>query len=111
MIFWKTARLVLFLLLLGLGSYLTGGAKPESFPEARAALGNGSSREAERTIFVGCDLSDEDQIAVTAGLAYGELRSVELNGGGESLRLSLVVARAYTRDFGRILQQHRRPSA
>ena len=25
--------------------------------------------------------------------------------------LSLVVARAYTRDFGRILQQHRRPSA
>jgi hypothetical protein len=45
------------------------------------------------------------------GLAYGEQRSVELNGGGESLRLSLVVARAYTRDFGRILQRHRRPSA
>ena len=37
------------------------------------------------------------------GLSYGEMSSVELNGGGESLRLSLVVARAHTRDFGRIL--------
>ena len=45
------------------------------------------------------------------GVTYGELHSVELNGGGENLRLSLVVARAYTRDFGRILQRHRRPSA
>jgi hypothetical protein len=45
------------------------------------------------------------------GLSYGELSSVELNGGGENLRLSLVVARAHTRDFGRILQRHRRPAA
>jgi hypothetical protein len=44
-------------------------------------------------------------------IAYGEMSSVELNGGGESLRLSLVVARAHTRDFGRILMRHRRPSA
>lgn len=44
-------------------------------------------------------------------VAYGEMSSVELNGGGENLRLSLVVARAYTRDFGRILMRHRRPSA
>jgi hypothetical protein len=44
-------------------------------------------------------------------VAYGEMSSVELNGGGESLRLSLVVARAHTRDFGRILMRHRRPSA
>ncbi|HZX94349.1 MAG TPA: hypothetical protein VFE90_07515 [Myxococcales bacterium] len=45
------------------------------------------------------------------GVAYGEQRSVQLHGGGEELRLSLIVARAYTRDFGRILQRHRRPSA
>jgi hypothetical protein len=44
-------------------------------------------------------------------LSYGEMSSVELHGGGESLRLSLVVARAHTRDFGRILMRHRRPSA
>lgn len=44
-------------------------------------------------------------------VAYGEMSSVELIGGGENLRLSLVVARAHTREFGRILQQHRRPSA
>ncbi|TMB12237.1 MAG: hypothetical protein E6J66_06625 [Deltaproteobacteria bacterium] len=62
---------------------------------------------------VGYRLSIDDGFAHSGrvGVAYGELRSVELNGGGESLRLSLVVARAYTRDFGRILQQHRRPSA
>jgi hypothetical protein len=36
---------------------------------------------------------------------------VRLSGGGEDLRLSLVVARAHTRDFGRILHQHRGPSA
>jgi hypothetical protein len=45
------------------------------------------------------------------GVSYGEMRSVELTGGGESLRLSLVVARAHTREFGRILQRHRRPAA
>jgi len=45
------------------------------------------------------------------GVSYGEMRSVELIGGGESLRLSLVVARARSREFGRILQRHRRPAA
>jgi hypothetical protein len=45
------------------------------------------------------------------GVSWGEQRSVQLNGGGENLRLSLVVARAHTRDFGRILQQHRGPAA
>jgi hypothetical protein len=44
-------------------------------------------------------------------VSYGEMSSVELNGGGEYLRLSLVVARARTREFDRILQRHRRPSA
>jgi hypothetical protein len=45
------------------------------------------------------------------GVPYGEMRSVELSSGGESLRLSLIVARAHTREFGRILQKHRRPAA
>jgi|SRR5438105_11046132 len=44
-------------------------------------------------------------------VSYGEMSSVELNGGGEYLRLSLVVARARTPEFGRILQRHRRPAA
>jgi hypothetical protein len=62
---------------------------------------------------VGYRLSLDDGFAHSGrlGLAYGEMRSVELTGGGESLRLSLVVARAHTRDFDRILQRHRRPSA
>jgi hypothetical protein len=45
------------------------------------------------------------------GVSWGAPRSVRLSGGGEDLRLSLVVARAHTRDFGRILQQHRGPAA
>ncbi|HTO96949.1 MAG TPA: hypothetical protein VMK66_07885 [Myxococcales bacterium] len=42
-------------------------------------------------------------------LAFGEMSSVELGGG--SLRLSMVVARAHSREFERILQQRRRPAA
>jgi hypothetical protein len=45
------------------------------------------------------------------GVSYGEPRSIQLNGGGENLRLSLVVARANTPEFGRLLHRHRRPSA
>ena len=62
---------------------------------------------------IGYRLSIDDGFAHSGrmGVAYGELRSVELNGGGENLQLSLVVARARTRDFGRILQRHRRPAA
>jgi hypothetical protein len=44
------------------------------------------------------------------GVSYGEQRSVRIRGGGESLRLSLVVARARSRDFGRILLHRRRPT-
>jgi len=62
---------------------------------------------------LGYRLSIDDGFAHSGrmGLSYGELSSVELTGGGESLRLSLVVARAHTREFGRILQRHRRPTA
>jgi hypothetical protein len=42
------------------------------------------------------------------GVAYGEERSVQL---GRTLRLSLIVARAHSRQFERLLQRHRRPSA
>jgi hypothetical protein len=62
---------------------------------------------------IGYRLSIDDGFAHSGrmGVSYGEMRSVELNGGGESLRLSLMVAKAHTRDFGRILQRHRRPAA
>ena len=62
---------------------------------------------------IGYRLSIDDGYAHSGRMAvsYGEMSSVELTGGGESLRLSLVVARAYTAEFGRILQRHRRPSA
>jgi hypothetical protein len=42
------------------------------------------------------------------GVSYGKERSVRL---GRSLRLSLVVARAHSKDFDRLLQRLRRPSA
>jgi hypothetical protein len=62
---------------------------------------------------VGYRLSLDDGFAHSGrmGVAYGQMQSVELNGGGENLRLSLVVARARTPEFDRILQKHRRPSA
>ncbi len=44
------------------------------------------------------------------GVSYGQRRSVQLRGGGENLRLSLVVARARSPQFERILQQRRRPT-
>jgi hypothetical protein len=45
------------------------------------------------------------------GVSYGERKSVRLQGGGEDLRLSLVVARAHTPDFDRIRQRRRRPAS
>lgn len=45
------------------------------------------------------------------GVSYGEMRSVRLSGGGENLRLSLVVARAHSREFERMLALRRRPAA
>lgn len=44
------------------------------------------------------------------GVSYGAERSVELRGGGQSLKLSLVVARAGSPEFGRILHHRRRPT-
>ena len=44
------------------------------------------------------------------GVSYGEHRSFQLRGGGETLRLSVVVARARSPEFGRILQSRRRPT-
>jgi len=45
------------------------------------------------------------------GVSYGTMRSVELHGGGEFLRLSLVVARAHSKEFERMLHKLRRPAA
>ena len=45
------------------------------------------------------------------GVTYGEPRSVRLRGGGQDLRLSLVVARARSKEFEQLLQRRRRPAA
>ena len=44
------------------------------------------------------------------GVSYGEQRSVRLRGGGESLRMSLVVTRAHSPQFERLLSRRRRPT-
>jgi hypothetical protein len=40
--------------------------------------------------------------------AFGERRSVRVDGSGESLRLDVVVARAGSKEFSRILERRRR---
>ena len=61
---------------------------------------------------LGYRLSVDDGFAHSGrlGVSYGEQRSVRLRGGGESLRLSLIVARARSPEFGRILLHRRRPT-
>ena len=61
---------------------------------------------------LGYRLSIDDGFAHAGrlGVSYGQQRSVELRGGGESLRLSLVVARARSPEFGRLLLNRRRPT-
>ena len=69
--------------------------------------------DGEGAVCLGYKLSIEDGFphAGRVGLPYGEMRSVRLIGGGESLRLSLVVARAHTKEFEQILHRRRRPAA
>ena len=45
------------------------------------------------------------------GLSYGEERSVQLGGAGDIVRLSLVVARARSKQFERLLHRLRKPAA
>src|SRR5260221_1010306 len=61
---------------------------------------------------LGYRLSIDDGFAHAGrlGVSYGEQRSVQIRGGGESLRLSLVVPRARSPEFGRILLGRRRPT-
>ena len=63
-------------------------------------------------ICLGYRLSIDDGFAHAghAFVAYGQPRSVQLRGGGESLRLSLVVTRAHSRQFDRLLSHRRRPT-
>lgn len=61
---------------------------------------------------LGYRLSIDDGFAHAGrvGVSYGQQRSVQLSGGGESLRLSLVVARARSPQFERILLARRKPT-
>jgi len=63
-------------------------------------------------ICLGYKLSIDDGFAHSGrvGVSYGEQHSLQLRGGGESLRLSLVVARARSQQFERILHHRRRPT-
>ena len=90
---------------------LAQGMGPHSEPLAMS-LDLDPQRDGDN-LCLGYRLSIDDGFphAGRMGVSYGEISSVELNGGGESLRLSLVVARAHTRDFGRLLMRHRRPAA
>ena len=63
---------------------------------------------------VGYKVSIDDGFAHSGRIAasYGEKRSVRVRSGqGESLKLSLVVAKARSRAFDLILRGHRKPSA
>ena len=68
--------------------------------------------DGDDNLCLGYRLSIDDGFAHSGrvGVSYGELRSLNLRGGGESLKLSLVVARARSREFGRILQSRRGPT-
>lgn len=62
---------------------------------------------------LGYKLSIDDGFAHSGRLsgAYGRANTVQLKGNGESLNFSLTVAKAHTREFGRILQLRRGPAA
>jgi hypothetical protein len=64
-------------------------------------------------VCLGYKLSIDDGFAHSGrmGVSYGVQRSVRLRGGGENLRLSLVIARPDTPQFERILKKLRRPAA
>ena len=64
-------------------------------------------------VCLGYKLSIDDGFAHSGrmGVQYGVQRSVRLRGGGESVRLSVVMARADSPQFERILKKLRRPAA
>jgi hypothetical protein len=70
-------------------------------------------RDGADRLCLGYKLSIDDGFAHSGRMSvwYGKKRSVNLRGAGEFLRLSLVVARAHTQDFERLLQRLRRPAA
>src|ERR1043166_2640246 len=64
-------------------------------------------------VCLGYKLSIDDGFAHSGrmGVQYGVQRAVRLRGGGESVRLSVVMARADSPQFERILKKLRRPAA
>ena len=82
-------------------------------PEAAASMSlDLDPRVDGENICLGYKLSIDDGFPHSGrvGVSYGEPRSLVLQGGGESLRLSLVVARAHSPQFERILHHRRRPT-
>jgi hypothetical protein len=85
---------------------------PHSEPMAMS-LDLDPQRDGADRLCLGYTLSIDDGFAHSGRVkvSYGQKRSVNLRRAGEFLRLSLVVARAHTQDFERLLQRLRRPSA
>ena len=84
---------------------------PHSEPMAMMSLDLDPRPDGDN-ICLGYKLSIDDGFPHSGrvGVQYGEARSLHLRGGGESLRLSLVVARAHSPQFERILHHRRRPT-
>ena len=84
---------------------------PHSEPMASMALDLDPQVDGEN-ICLGYKLSIDDGFPHSGrvGVQYGAPRSVTLQGGGELLRLSLVVAKAHSPQFERILHHRRRPT-
>src|SRR5437870_3364994 len=99
----------------------TGGYQPDPYriAEARVSYARRSLRRRSRgldpgpvgptDVCVGYRLSvaDDEPRAGGVGLSPGQPRSVRLDGPGEPLRMRLVVARAGSPEFSRILRARR----
>jgi len=85
---------------------------PHSEPLAMS-LDLDPQRDGADRLCLGYKLSIDDGFPHSGrmSVSYGQKRSVNLRRAGEFLRLSLVVARAHTQDYERLLQRLRRPSA
>lgn len=74
----KMVRTLFFLLFIGFGSYLAGDPPPAVLDKAEGNAGGSTNRTlGQRTVFLGCGLSDVDVITLSASLA-GSGQSVEL---------------------------------
>ena len=92
---------------------LSRDAGPHSDPGVNMSLDLTPSAAGGENLCLGYKLSIDDGFAHQGRIAvsYGERRSVELRSGSESLHLELVVARAHSKAFDKLLRARHRPAA